>query len=64
MRTIEPFEGDDVRAIPLIPIGRYIVPGTIGTIAGWGIVVNKCSTNIITFSHKLYIFTMSVFCVS
>lgn len=38
VKTIEPFVGEDVRVIPLIPIGRYIVPGTIGTIAGWGIV--------------------------
>lgn len=39
MRTIEPFVGEDVRPIPLINMGLYILPGTRGTISGWGIVV-------------------------
>lgn len=40
MRTIEPFVGQDVHPVPLIPMGRYILPGTIGVISGWGITVN------------------------
>lgn len=38
VRTIEPFTGEDVRPIPLIDMGRYIQPGTVGTISGWGLV--------------------------
>jgi hypothetical protein len=40
VRTIEPFVGDDVQSIPLISMGHYIAPGTMGTISGWGIVVS------------------------
>jgi hypothetical protein len=40
VRTIEPFVGEDVRAVPLISIGNFIAPGTIGVISGWGIVVS------------------------
>jgi hypothetical protein len=40
VRTIEPFEGKCVQSIPLIDMGHYIAPGTIGTISGWGIVVS------------------------
>lgn len=40
VRTIEAFEGDDVRPIPLINMGSFISPGTVGRISGWGIVVS------------------------
>lgn len=39
IRTIEPFVGQDVQPIPLIRMGSFIEPGTVGTISGWGIVV-------------------------
>ena len=39
MRTVGRFVGADVNAVPLIPMGLYIHPGTKGTISGWGVVV-------------------------